>query len=192
MSESNSMKEDDKNTTPKCEFVKAWIGKCGKPLGPGMIMCDEHSTKKCCSCGAPATHECPETMGLVCGCDLCDECEHTICTNGCNSGAPLPEGLKGHCKKSEQKIKPWWMKEKDIDIKTTPRTDAPNFPLTENEKDYTVVYAEFFQRGSHMNQIVRHKVITCTKSSLKETVEKEIGWNNVHFVFDGRCEETKD
>lgn len=119
------MQDNEKQTTPGCQFDKAWIGKCKKPIGPGMTMCEEHAKLKCCSCGAPATRECSETMGLVCGADLCDNCEHTICDNGCNNGGHLPPGLKGHCKKSEQVYKPWWMKESPLDIKTTPRNDAP-------------------------------------------------------------------
>lgn len=88
-----------------CEFNLAWIGKCGKEN------CTEHADLKCCSCGSTATHECAETMGLVCGALLCESCEHTICENGCNSGAPRPESLGTHCKKTEQKFQPWYMRE---------------------------------------------------------------------------------
>lgn len=93
----------------KCKFDLAWVGKCNKPCEGDF--CDGHKNIVCVSCGKPATHECSETMGLVCGFPLCDDCEHTICENGCNSGAPLPAGLKGHCKKDAQVYKPWYMKD---------------------------------------------------------------------------------
>lgn len=95
---------------PKCEFSKAWIGKCKNPRP-----CAEHAALKCCSCGAPATRECSETITLVCCALLCDECEHTIWPGGCNSpasvGEKLPEGMKGHVKKGEQRFDPWWVQE---------------------------------------------------------------------------------
>lgn len=91
----------------KCTFGLAWIGPCNKELDAHKF-CSEHQDKKCSSCGEPATRECSETMGLVCGVYLCDNCEHTICENGCNSGASLPPGLKSHCKKNEQVYKPWY------------------------------------------------------------------------------------
>lgn len=92
----------------KCKFDLAWVGPCGKETDGEY--CSEHSTIECCSCGEPAIKQCSETMGLVCGAPLCDNCEHTIRENGCNSGAPLPEGFKGHCKKDEQVYKPWYKK----------------------------------------------------------------------------------
>src|SRR5690606_5294649 len=70
-----------------------------------------------CSCGEQATHECSETGSLVCGAPLCNDCEHTIRENGCNSGGNLPEGLKGHCKKVDQVYKPWYMMESEKAIK---------------------------------------------------------------------------
>ena len=92
-----------------CKWVKSWVGKCGNPSSGEF--CSEHSGLKCSSCGAQSTHDCEETFGLVCGFPLCDDCEHTILENGCNAGAPLPEGLGVHCKKSEQIYKPWYMME---------------------------------------------------------------------------------
>ena len=91
-----------------CEFSKAWIGPCGKALP-----CSEHKNLKCCSCGEPATHDCGETGQFVCGHPLCDDCEHRTFEDGCNGGVgfnqqSLPEGEKRHCKKSEQKHKPWY------------------------------------------------------------------------------------
>lgn len=96
--------------TNKCIFDLAWIGKCSKPADETGI-CEEHKKEICCSCGQQATHQCAETFGLVCGAPLCSDCEHTIQSNGCNSGGTHPEGLKGHCKKSEQVYKPWYMKD---------------------------------------------------------------------------------
>ena len=91
-----------------CNFNLAWVGDCKE--SPEKIFCEKHENIKCCSCGKQATHECAETMGLVCGAPLCNNCEHTIRENGCNSGAPLPEGVKGHCKKENQVYQPWYVK----------------------------------------------------------------------------------
>jgi len=100
------------NTNESCKFQIAWIGKCKEPaLENGM--CEKHKDLKCSSCGAPATHECSETGQFVCGFLLCDDCEHTICESGTNGNigffrtSPLPEGMKEHCKKSEQKHFSW-------------------------------------------------------------------------------------
>lgn len=93
-----------------CGYGLAWIGPCKKTAEPGE-RCTEHAGLVCASCGEPATHQCEETMGLVCGANLCDNCEHTICENGCNSGAPLPSGYKDHCKKGTQKYQPWHLTE---------------------------------------------------------------------------------
>jgi hypothetical protein len=98
----------------KCKYSLAWRGDCGNETKEGDY-CSEHSEIKCCSCGNQATHECHETGSFVCGAPLCGECEHTICENGCNSGAPRPEGLKGHCKIEEQVYKPWYMRENESD-----------------------------------------------------------------------------
>lgn len=91
----------------KCSFKLAWKGECG--ASTSSKYCKEHNSVMCSSCGKKATRECEETMGLVCGAPLCDDCEHTIRSNGSNSGGTLPEGLKGHCKKSEQVYKPWYV-----------------------------------------------------------------------------------
>lgn len=84
-----------------CNFNEAWIGPCQNPKP-----CEEHSHQVCSSCGQPATQSCAETMGLVCGAPLCNDCEHTISEHGTNRG-PLPKGLKAHCKKSEQVYQCW-------------------------------------------------------------------------------------
>lgn len=92
----------------KCFYSLAWVGPCNKTAGTNGL-CEEHSKEKCCSCGEQATRQCPETAQFVCGESLCNECEHTICENGCNSGAKLPEGYKEHCKKDKQIYTPWYM-----------------------------------------------------------------------------------
>ena len=99
----------------KCKFKVSWVGTCGKPVESGEY-CKEH-TQSCASCGAPATHDCEETGQFVCGAPLCDDCEHTIFEDGTNGGvgfnaASLPEGMKRHCKKTEQRYQPWFMRGK--------------------------------------------------------------------------------
>lgn len=84
----------------KCKFNEAWIGQCEAEADENGF-CEKHKGKVCCSCGKPTTHNCDETMGLVCGAPLCDDCEHTIHSvfmgiarlrvNGCNSGGELPK-----------------------------------------------------------------------------------------------------
>lgn len=101
-----------KNKENCCKFQKAWIGQCDKPIFKDG-MCEEHSKEVCISCGKPATHTCNETGQFVCGAPLCDNCEHTIAGDGTNGNigffrtAPLPNGLKEHCKKTEQINFPW-------------------------------------------------------------------------------------
>ena len=102
-----------------CIFDKAWRGKCGKSADDSGY-CPEHKGGKCCSCGVQATHTCSETGQFVCGAPLCDECEHTTHENGTNGGIgfnqqSLPEGMKVHCKKTEQKFKPWYEQEATCD-----------------------------------------------------------------------------
>jgi hypothetical protein len=91
-----------------CGFLEAWIGRCRNPKP-----CAKHANEKCASCGSPATGNCSQTGQFVCGAPLCGECEHAIFPSGDNGGvgfnqSPLPEGMKRHCKKSEQKHKPWY------------------------------------------------------------------------------------
>jgi len=95
----------------QCEWNIAWAGRCKEEALPNAHFCEEHAFQKCCSCENVAVRDCSETMGLVCGAPLCEACEHTIRRNGCNSGVPLDEGMKGHCRKNEQKYKPWYMTE---------------------------------------------------------------------------------
>jgi len=102
----------------QCKFEEAWIGQC-KNEADESGFCGEHKGKVCCSCGAPATHTCSETGQFVCGSYLCDDCEHTTFPEGHNGGIgfnaqPCPEGMKRHCKKTEQKYTPWYArKDKD-------------------------------------------------------------------------------
>lgn len=99
-----------------CGFDKAWIGKCTNPVHKEGDKCEEHQMK-CCSCGAPATHECAETGQFVCGAPLCDDCTHNTHPEGHNGGVgfnalKFPEGMKAHGKKSEQRYAPWYV---DVD-----------------------------------------------------------------------------
>jgi hypothetical protein len=97
-----------------CKFQNAWMGQCGKPIHENG-MCEEHSKLKCVSCGAQATHACSATGQFVCGAPLCDDCEHTTAMDGSKANigffktSPPPEGMKEHCKKSEQKVFPWYV-----------------------------------------------------------------------------------
>lgn len=95
-----------------CCYSLAWIGLCKKPAGENGL-CEEHSKDKCSSCGEQATGQCAETMGLICGAPLCDKCEHTLCENGCNSGAKLPDGYKNHCRKDKQVYVAWYARERE-------------------------------------------------------------------------------
>jgi hypothetical protein len=94
-----------------CGFNEAWIGLC-KNLRP----CNKHATLVCCVCKNRATHECDQTGQFVCGYPLCDDCDHTIFEDGTNGGvgfnqAPCPEGMGTHCRKSEQRFTPWYMRD---------------------------------------------------------------------------------
>jgi hypothetical protein len=95
-----------------CNFIEAWIGKCKEPADESGY-CEKHKKEKCVSCGSQATHTCDETGQFVCGAPLCNDCEHTVFPEGHNGGIgfnahPCPEGMKRHCKKSEQKYTPWF------------------------------------------------------------------------------------
>ena len=99
-----------------CGFSRAWIGPCKTHINKEGNKCHEHSEIKCSSCGEQATRECYETGQFVCGAPLCDDCEHTRTENGTNVGigfdAQLPtEGMKSHCKKTEQRYLPWYQRD---------------------------------------------------------------------------------
>ncbi len=97
-----------------CAWIKAWVGVCGAPAISSSF-CAAHQ-RTCESCGSPANHDCEETGQFVCGSPLCGDCEHTIHPEGHNGGIGvneqrLPDGMKRHCKKTEQVYKPWYMRE---------------------------------------------------------------------------------
>ena len=95
--------------TARCAFDRAWCGPCSEYVDDEGDRCEEHRGKVCASCGAAASRECDKTMGpFVCGAPLCSDCEHTVSSNGCNSGGELPEGVKGHCRKGAQVFKVWY------------------------------------------------------------------------------------
>lgn len=95
--------------TEKCGFGLAWRSACDNPKP-----CAEHAHLKCDSCEQPATHQCDTTMGsFVCGCNLCDDCEHEIQEDG-TTGYQLT-----HCRKDAQKHKPWYAREEDTEAATT-------------------------------------------------------------------------
>lgn len=105
----------------QCKFEKAWVGQCKNDAVKGADYCNEHLGKTCVSCGAQATHECCETGQFVCGCDLCDDCTHNTHPMGHNGGigfnaVEFPEGMKTHCKKSEQKYAPWYVDEETLPL----------------------------------------------------------------------------
>lgn len=88
-----------------CGFDVAWVGRCRVVVCSEGERCQQHAGLKCCSCGAPATRECDETMQFVCGCPLCDDCEHKVAPNGTNGGTLQ------HCRKDAQEYQPWYMRE---------------------------------------------------------------------------------
>lgn len=57
-------------------------------------------------------------------------------------------------------------------------------------KRYTIIYGEWFNVGSQRHSIV--KLMHLETDDLQTDVQDKIGWENVHFVLDGHCEETKD
>jgi len=59
-------------------------------------------------------------------------------------------------------------------------------------KKYTIIYAEFFQHGSHQNSITHMKHIECLAENLKQAVEETVDFGNVWFLLDGHCKRTKD
>ncbi len=101
-----------------CGFIKAWVGKCKTQVHRDGDKCEEHQIK-CCSCGAPSTHQCDQTGQFVCGSPLCDDCTHNMHPQGHNGGVgfnqlPLPEGMKTHGKKAEQLYAPWYVNTDNI------------------------------------------------------------------------------
>lgn len=104
----------------KCKFDKGWGGKCENEADDSGF-CEEHKDMKCCSCGKQATHSCSETGMFICGFPLCDDCTHNTHPEGHNGGIgfdalEFPEGMKIHCKKSEQKYAPWYVDEETLSL----------------------------------------------------------------------------
>ena len=100
----------------KCRFLIAWVGNCKQDADDGSGFCEEHKGVNCSSCGEQADHTCSESGQLVCGAPLCGDCEHTTHEDGTNGGigfntGKLPEGMGTHCRKSDQKHKPWYERE---------------------------------------------------------------------------------
>lgn len=60
----------------ECKYNLAWIGFC-KETADESGFCEKHKGIKCVGCGEQSTRECPETMSLVCGAPICDNCHHT-------------------------------------------------------------------------------------------------------------------
>ena len=100
-----------------CGFSVAWRGSCDAPtVDDEGQFCAKHIEVRCASCGAKATHDCDETGQFVCGAPLCADCKHTVAPDGTNGGIGfnaqrLPDGMRQHCKKSEQRFSPWYTRE---------------------------------------------------------------------------------
>lgn len=112
----------------QCKFNRAWVGRCANNALADREMCQQHDVLTCCSCGAKATHDCAETGQFVCGFPLCNDCEHTTAPDGTNGGVgfnaqPLPQGMKGHCRKAEQRFTPWYTR--DNATEKCPRCQVP-------------------------------------------------------------------
>lgn len=87
----------------QCIFEEAWAGQCKEEAVGGTTLCQKHTGLTCCSCGAIATRTCAETFTLICGCTLCDDCEHEIAPDGTNGGNCI------HVRKGAQRYKLWMM-----------------------------------------------------------------------------------
>lgn len=59
-------------------------------------------------------------------------------------------------------------------------------------KQYTIIYAEFFQSGNHQNSITKLQHIRCKPEDLKNRVEKFADFGNVWFILDGYCKQNKN
>lgn len=102
----------------RCNFDEAWIGRCQQEVADAHGMCFKHGKLLCASCGEQATHDCDETGQFVCRAPLCNECEHSTAPDGTNGGIgfnaqTLPEGMRRHCKKTEQRFTPWYARDNE-------------------------------------------------------------------------------
>lgn len=147
-----------------CGFGEAWIGPCKAEVGAEGERCEKHRGQKCDSCGADATGTCAETMGLVCGTPLCNDCTHTLQSNGCNSRGELPPGLGAHCKKTEQVFKGWYeegAKEYNAMVAMVGGDDDEDLGVEEAEKKETLCNLCGFPctaappRGTHSEEVVK-------------------------------------
>lgn len=59
-------------------------------------------------------------------------------------------------------------------------------------KKYTVIYAEFFQTGSHQVSLTKLLYIECLPEELKNETEKTVDFGNVLFILEGHCNQTND
>jgi hypothetical protein len=61
-----------------------------------------------------------------------------------------------------------------------------------NIKKYTIVYSEYFQKGSHSHSIVSYKKIETDSDmskDIKDILEKhDICTTQVHFIFEGHVQ----
>lgn len=59
----------------KCIFVSAWADRCGKTVVKGSHFCPDHLPAYCVECGKKAIRQCNIAGVLVCGRNLCDDCD---------------------------------------------------------------------------------------------------------------------
>lgn len=57
-------------------------------------------------------------------------------------------------------------------------------------KKYTIVYGEWFNRGSLRHSITHYDHVET--DNLKEILDQDKYNGNIWFVFEGHCQETKD
>jgi hypothetical protein len=57
-------------------------------------------------------------------------------------------------------------------------------------KKYTIVYGEWFNRGSMRSSLVRFDHVET--DNLTELVKQEKYERNIWYIFDGHCKETED
>lgn len=176
----------------KCKFNEGWAGICNKDIPENEKFCKEHKNIKCSSCGKEATRLCSETMQFVCGAPLCDDCEHTIRDNGYNSGGELPKGLKGHCKKSEQVYKPWFMKNENEWIQTDGSLNTLQYGRKVNKTTWEYVelagkYASIKQAEDDKNNWcgVEINLLEYTELQIKEAISS-FGYLLVNCDFEAK------